>query len=73
MPFAEFDTDIYFGIVAENLLRDHGQKALIYAESALEKMELLGDEEGLYMWRGVQSQLIRKFSSDHIPSDVTVH
>jgi len=73
MPYAEFDTDTYFTIVADNLLRDHGQNALALAESALEKMQDMGDDEGLFMWQGVQSQLIKKFQSYHIPSGVTLH
>jgi len=73
MPYAEFDTDTYFTIVADNLLRDHGQNALALAESALEKMQVIGDNEGLFMWQGVQSQLIKKVQSYHIPTGVTLH
>lgn len=73
MPYAEFDTDIYFGIVADNLLKAHGQKALFLADEALKKMRVLGDDEGFDLWQGVHAQLVNKFKSYYVPEGATVH
>jgi hypothetical protein len=73
MPYAEFDTDVYFGIVADNLLRDHGQTALSLADQALKKMKDIGDDEGFMLWQGVQNQLMERVRDYHIPKSTTIH
>ena len=73
MPYAEFDTDIYFGIVADNLLKTHGQKALYLADEALKKMRAIGDDEGFDLWQGVQTQLMNRYTQYYIPAGTTLH
>ena len=69
----DFDPDIYFGIAAENLLRNFGERALYYAEEALKKMRALGDDDGFDMWLGIQRQMIARIRRTHIPEDATIH
>lgn len=73
MPYAEFDTDVYFDIVADNLLKAHGQKALFLAGEALKKMREIGDDEGFDLWQGVHGHLQSKFSKYYVPEGATVH
>lgn len=73
MPYAEFDTDIYFGIVADNLLKTHGQKALFLANEALKKMRDIGDDEGFDLWQGVHKQIMNKYTEYYVPDGVTLH
>lgn len=69
----DFDPKIYFGIAAENLLRNFGARALYYAEEALKKMRALEDQEGFDMWLGIQEQLIKRATSQHLPEGATIH
>ena len=73
MPAAEFDTDVYFGIVADNLLRTHGQRAFYLADEALKKMRAIGDDEGFDLWQGVHAQMVKRFSKSYLPEGETVH
>ncbi|RMB02769.1 hypothetical protein [Eilatimonas milleporae] len=52
-----FDPDIYYGIVAENLFKNFGARALSVADMALNKMRALGDKEGLGIWLAIHEHL----------------
>ncbi|SDE57875.1 MULTISPECIES: hypothetical protein [Kordiimonas] len=52
-----FDPNYYFGLVAENLLKNLGPKALDYADEALSKMKAIGDEEGFDLWLSIHEHL----------------
>ncbi len=69
----DFDADIYFGIVADNLIRNFGTKALSYADYALQKMKAIGDEEGLDLWLGVHEQLTEKAADLHQAPTSSLH
>ncbi len=73
MPSLEFDPDVYFAIVADNLITKFGDCALQFADVALAKMQAMGDDEGLAMWEGVQGQLVQRIRSIHVPDGVTIH
>lgn len=52
-----FDPDYYFGLVAENLARSFGARALHYTGEALQKMRRLGDDDGLKTWLAIHEKL----------------
>lgn len=68
-----FDPNIYFGYVADNLLKNLGDNALIYANHALNKMRSLGDNEGFDLWLSIHQHLIEKSSSEVRGSSATLH
>ncbi len=68
-----FDTNVYFAIVADTLLRNHGSKALDYADIALQKMRALGDEEGFDLWLGVHEHLTSKAAPILEEKDALLH
>jgi hypothetical protein len=68
-----FDPNVYFGYVAENLLKNLGDKALTYADHALKKMRSIGDEEGFDLWLSIHQHLLEKSSSDMRGYNVTLH
>ncbi len=68
-----FDPEIYFGYVADNLLKNLGQKALSYADHALNKMRSLGDDEGFDLWLSIHAHLIEKASERERETGTTVH
>ncbi|WND03819.1 hypothetical protein QGN29_05450 [Temperatibacter marinus] len=68
-----FDPNIYFGHVADNLLKNFGNKAIGMAEDALKKMRLLGDNEGFDMWLGVQRHLTMKAELEDLEDQITLH
>ena len=55
-----FDPDFYFGMVAENLLRSFGDRALFYADEALQKMKMMGDDDGLAMWVSIHAHITER-------------
>ncbi len=68
-----FDTSIYYSYVADNMLKNLGEKALIYADEALVKMRSLGDDEGLDIWMNIHEHLTIKACSKLRPAHITVH
>ncbi len=68
-----FDPDYYFGLVADNLLKNFGVKALSYADDALSKMRALGDDEGFDIWLEIHAHLTSKASTDYRPSGAVLH
>ena len=56
----EFDPQYYFGLVADNLLRNFGARALFYADEALQKMRAIGDQEGFDLWLNIHEHLSQK-------------
>ena len=72
-PNLGFDPEVYFTIVADNLISKFGECALQFADVALAKMQAMGDDEGLAMWEGVQDQLVRRIQSIHVPEGTTIH
>lgn len=72
-PSLEFDREIYFAIVADNLISRFGECALQLTDVALAKMQAIGDDEGQAMWEGVQCQLVQRIHSLHVPSGATIH
>ncbi len=74
MPQLEdFDTNVYFGIAADNLLTNLGSKAHIYADEAIKKMHAIGDDEGFDMWLGIQRHLAQKATADLMGDNITIH
>lgn len=69
----EFDPNVYFSIVAENLIKNLGERALIYAGEALRKMRDLGDDEGFELWVGVQNQIEKRMYELERPEGITYH
>lgn len=53
----DFDPQFYFGLVADNLIRNFGSRALYYADEALQKMRAIGDSEGFDLWLNIHEQL----------------
>lgn len=47
----------YFRMVADNLLGRFGERAIAIAAEAIQKMRLMGDEDGRAMWEGVSAQI----------------
>lgn len=68
-----FDPDFYFGLVADNLLKNFGAKALGYADEALSKMKAIGDEEGFDIWLEIHAQLTNKATDDYRPAGTVLH
>ena len=68
-----FDAQIYFRIVAENLLKQFGARAVGYADEALAKMEAMGDHEGLALWRGIQHEIVKHWRTAALPTGTMVH
>lgn len=71
-----FDPDFYFNLVAENLLRSFGDRALFYADEALRKMKLMGDEDGFQLWLSIHEHLTLKaadFMNTGEASSQTLH
>lgn len=68
-----FDPDIYFGIAADTLLSNFGERALYYADEALRKMRALGDHDGFEMWMGIHAQLQARIGTEHRPAGATLH
>ncbi len=68
-----FDPNIYFGIVAENLTKRFGMSALRYASQALCKMKNLGDDEGLELWRGIHKHLLDIAMNEEVPAGTVLH
>ena len=68
-----FDTNVYFRVVADNLLKSFGERALIYAEGALQKMRDMGDDEGFELWRGVHGQIEERIVEIVRPTNETLH
>lgn len=72
-PQYDFDTTPFFRTAAVDLLILHGHEALTHAGKAIEKMAALGDEEGLYLWRGIQSALCAETELSALPLSRTRH
>lgn len=68
-----FDPNYYFGLVADNLLKNFGSKALVYADHALSKMKAIGDDEGFDIWLEIHAQLTNKATSDMRPKGALLH
>ena len=64
----DFDPDFYFGLVADNLIRNFGSRALFYADEALKKMRAIGDSEGFDLWLSIHEHLSQKAADnlDHM-------
>ncbi len=73
MQPVEFEKDVYFGIVAENLTKNFGDKALSYAHEALRKMKVLGDDEGFDLWLEIERHLTNLAINDAGPTPQTIH
>lgn len=69
----DFDPEVYFDIVAKNLIARFGTRALDYADAALLKMRALGDDEGYEMWRGVLGRLGPRMRELDVPDGVALH
>ena len=52
-----FDTTPYFQTVATTLIRRHGEEALALADHAIQKMQMIGNAEGTFLWEGVRSAM----------------
>ena len=72
-PQYDFDTTPFFRTAAVDLLIVHGHEALTHADKAIEKMAALGDEEGLFLWRGIQSALWAETELSTLPVSRTRH
>ena len=68
-----FDPNFYFGLVADNLLKNLGAKALTYADAALSKMKAIGDDEGFDIWLNIHEQLTTKASMTLRPENTVLH
>lgn len=68
-----FDPNFYFGLVADNLLKNLGPKALTYADEALSKMKAIGDEEGFDLWLAIHEQLTTKAAGCFINEAAVIH
>ncbi|TNE67204.1 MAG: hypothetical protein EP335_02415 [Alphaproteobacteria bacterium] len=68
-----FDPNFYFGLVADNLLKNLGLKALVYADEALSKMKAIGDEEGFNLWLSIHQHLADRASDSMRPTGVVLH
>ncbi len=69
----DFDPRLYFRIAAENLFRSYGAQALHFADHALNKMKMLGDEEGFEMWLGIHEALVETAIESELPHEATLH
>ena len=68
-----FDPNFYYGLVAENLLKNLGVKALSYADEALSKMKAIGDDEGFDIWLSIHEQLTTRATDTLRPEGAVVH
>ena len=68
-----FDPNVYFGIVADNLLKNLGPKALVYADEALKKMKAIGDDEGFDLWLSIHEHLTERASAFLRTDAVAIH
>lgn len=68
-----FDPDFYYGLVADNLLKNFGNKALVYADEALSKMKAIGDDEGFDIWLEIHAHLTNKASGAFRPASAVLH
>jgi len=68
-----FDPNFYFGLVADNLLKNLGTKALTYADEALTKMKAIGDDEGFNIWLSIHEQLTMRASLTLRPDNTVLH
>jgi len=68
-----FDPDYYFDLVANNLLQNLGENALMYADQALNKMRALGDEEGFTMWLSIHEHLTTRATDAVRPRNIVLH
>ena len=68
-----FDPDFYYGLVADNLLKNFGSKALVYADEALSKMRAIGDDEGFDIWLEIHAHLTDKASDAFRPASAVLH
>lgn len=68
-----FDPDFYYGYVADNLLKNLGQQALVYADQALVKMKNIGDDEGFNIWLSIHEHLTAKSSTVSEKAGQTIH
>lgn len=67
-----FDPNIYYSIVAKNLIRSLGSRALVYADIALQKMKTTNDTEGFDLWLGIHEHLCKQSNAEHASQD-TIH
>jgi hypothetical protein len=68
-----FDPNFYFGLVADNLLKNLGPKALVYADEALSKMKAIGDKEGFDLWLAIHEHLTTKAADCFRLEDTVFH
>jgi hypothetical protein len=68
-----FDPNFYFGLVADNLLKNLGANALRFADEALSKMKAIGDDEGFDMWLGIHEHLTQKAAVEFRPAGTVLH
>ncbi|WP_262693796.1 hypothetical protein [Kordiimonas aquimaris] len=68
-----FDPNYYFSLVADNLLKNFGDKAIGYADHALNKMKAIGDDEGFNIWVEIHAQLTNKSAIGTLPAGATMH
>ena len=68
-----FDPNFYFGLVADNLLKNLGVKALGYADEALSKMKAIGDDEGFDIWLNIHEHLASKAAMSLRPENSVLH
>ncbi len=68
-----FDPNYYFGLVAENLLKNLGPKALEYADEALSKMKAIGDDEGFDIWLSIHEHLTTIAADTFKATNATIH
>lgn len=69
----QFDPNVYFGIVAQNLLNIFGETALEYAIRAQRRMAEIDDHDGLELWQGIERQMVAQFTPRMAPASVTLH
>ncbi len=68
-----FDPNYYFGLVADNLLKNLGEEAIGYAGKALSKMKAMGDDEGFDIWLNIHEHLTMKASNSLRPNGAVLH
>ncbi|WCL54899.1 hypothetical protein [Gimibacter soli] len=68
-----FDPNIYYGIVAENLLKNFGSHAFFMSDQALQKMKALGDDEGFDIWLSIHEHLNAKATEAIVGEEAVLH
>jgi len=68
-----FDPNVYYGMVADNLLRNFGTHALFMADQALQKMKALGDSEGFDIWLSIHEHLNAKATEAALDEGAVIH